>query len=286
VSKANQNFITKRYLGLVLSGAKNQKTALAVLEFYPKERKTFLLDTFDGLGAENDLSSDESLLQTLKEYNQNVAAVAVNVPQTLPPCIECVRKSCPMPHSCNVPAVKWMRDLSRKHSRGRSQEDKSKSFTPYTQRPVELWLKHEVLPELRTRSSPDIDETLGGTKAPLTARMQFLRRHLKGFPLFEVQPKLSVHILASRLGVPNRYTDTYRHLERGAYARAEILEKFIRELGLFIYDRDVRKLSQNLSAFDAFICALTVWLEGQEDCEEMPERFPDPLGWVLYPKLT
>jgi hypothetical protein len=276
-------FLTKRYLGLVLSGAKNQKTALAILESYPKENKTFLLDIFESMGAEEDRSSDEALLETIDEYKGNVAKLAVNVPQSLPPCIECTRKTCPMPTHCSVPSVKWMRELSKKHTKNQNSSD-GKEFTPYTQRPVELWLKYSVNPELKSRQTPDIDETFGGTKAPLSARMHFLRRHLK-VPLTEVHPKLTVQILASRFGLSQRLSESYRHLERGAHARAEILDLFSTELGLFIYDRDIRKLSQNLAAFDAFICALTAWIADQGDFERKPERFPDPNGWVLYPKL-
>src|SRR4051794_5559949 len=111
-----------RYLGLELAGAKNPKTAVATLEYYPKEGKVFLLDAYDRIvydrGDESGpRTGDEALLDLLEELKPGVPRIGVNVPLDLPPCVTCVRKTCPMPEKCNVPAVKWMREASRKASR-------------------------------------------------------------------------------------------------------------------------------------------------------------------------
>lgn len=277
-----------RYIGIELAGAKNNKTALAVLEHYPKEKKLFLLDLHDRISGvqskqgppSNDLAF-VNLIEDLRHEPSSSDAektqLGVNVPLELPPCITCTRKNCPMPSHCTVPSVKWMRQIHRKN-RGRD-------FTPYTQRPVELWLRHSVLPELPEWAEFEIDETLGGNRAPLTARMNFLKRHLANLPIIEVLPKLSMAILAVHLGIHRRIASTYRHLEQGGHSREEIIERLSEAHGLFIYERDVRKLTTSLAAFDAFICAYTALLAHHGKTEKAPNGFPHSSGWIHYPKL-
>jgi hypothetical protein len=281
MAESHQN--TKRYLGLELSGAKNQKTALAVLEFFVKEEKIFLLDVFDKIAPLEDENSDEALLGLIREENQGVATLAVNVPLTLPPCITCDRKQCSSSKGwkeCASPDVRWMKRFCRQTTRGKN---KTPIFTAYTQRPIELWIRYKVLPELPEESQFEVDETLGGNRAPLTARMHYLKKFLNEYPLIEVWPKLSVAMLCHHLGLPSRVASSYRHLDQGAHFREEILASFIENYDIFIYERDLRKLSISLTAFDAFICALTALLYDQGECVKIPKGFPAESGWVQYP---
>jgi hypothetical protein len=273
----------KRYLGLDLSGAKNAKTTIAVLEFYPKEKKIFLLDVHPGIGADGNATSDEALLETISDHADEHPdlKMGINVPLTLPPCIHCTRKSCPMPHSCSVPEVRWMRNSQGTVKRGARQKD---SFTPYTQRPIELWLKNEVLSRLPPRIRFEIDETLGGNKAPLTGRMHFLKFHLGKYEMHEVLPKLTVALLMPFLKISNRTLAQYRKLEGGVQARETIIERMSENLDIFIYDRDLKKITQNINAFDAFLCAYTVLLYDRNQCVSPPRGFPAQSGWVRYPK--
>jgi hypothetical protein len=265
----------KRYLGIDLSGAKNSKTALAVLEYFPREKKVFLLDVHLGIGADPEHDSDEVLVQTLQDHTDGVDdfKVGVNVPLTYPPCVRCPRKTCPLPKNCTVPEVKWMRNFYEKGGKG---------FTPYTQRPVELWLKQEVLAKIPERLRFELDETLGGNKAPLTARMIFLQHHLQDFQFVEVLPKLTVSLLIQKLKLNPRMVRVYRQLEDGAFARQTILERMTEHLDIFIYDRDVKKLTENLGAFDAFLCAYTALLSDLNACAPTPKNFA-PSGFILYP---
>lgn len=273
----------KRYLGLELTGAKNQKTALAVLEFFPKEGKTFLLDVQTGIGYDRDHDSDQVITETLLDHmDPKIESwVGANVPLTLTPCVECTRKTCPLPKHCTVPEVKWMRNHSPKNS-------PENFITPYTQRPVDIWIRNEVLPEIS--STPkfgvklDLDETLGSNKAPLTARMAMIKKHLPKIEFLEVMPKLTLAQLAIALKIPSRWTQTYRQLEDGIYAREMILEKLIEHFDLFIYERDLKKITQHLNAFDAFICALTVKLVDLGKTMNPPKGFPASSGWVHFPR--
>lgn len=273
-----------RYIGLELAGAKNNKTALAVLEHYPKEKKIFLLDLHDrisGTSTKQSLkSSDQALLDLIQELSQQEQAkihLGVNIPIELPPCIVCTRKTCPMPAQCTISAVKWMRKVTRK--------TKGREFTPYTQRPAEIWLKNMILSELPEWAQFEIDEALGGNRAPLTARMNFLKRHLTPIPIIEVLPKLTIAILAVQLGIHKRIASTYRHLELGSHSREEIIETLAEAHGVFIYERDVRKLSSSLAAFDAFICAYTALLANTGSTEKTPPGFPVSASWIHYPRF-
>jgi hypothetical protein len=276
---------SKGYLGLDLAGAKNERTALASIEFYPKERKIFLLDIYDRIVPKDDQTSDEALLEILNELKGGVAKLGVNVPLSLPPCVTCTRSHCPMPTHCTVPAVKYMRNLVKKASKSSTLRDRVRPFTPYTQRPIELFTRYQLLPNLKGPGF-EIDEALGGNKAPLTMRMGFLRRHLKDLTLVEVWPKYSVLALAGQAGVQKRLLSSYRHLEEGLQARTEILEALAEAGDIFIYDRDLKKLAHSLASFDAFICAYTALLSDQDLCEKIPAGYPASSGWSEFPKIT
>jgi hypothetical protein len=183
-----------------------------------------------------------------------------------------------------------MRTLQGRHS-GTTKKSTSKRnarikdyFTPYTQRPVELWLKNEVLPQLPQKIRFEIDETLGGNKAPLTGRMHFLKFHLENYEKHEVLPKLTIALLMPFLKLSNRILSQYRQLEEGVHARETILSRMSESLDIFIYDRDMKKITQNINAFDAFICAYTVLLYDRNECVPAPRGFPVASGWVRYPK--
>lgn len=269
------------YLGLELSGAKNEKTTLAVLEFYPREKKLFLLEIYERISGVEDESSDDALIHLLAELRPGAAMLTVNVPLTLPPCIPCTKAHCPTPAKCTVGAVKHMRETSRRSAR-KNKRKVANPFTPYTQRPIELWIKEEVMPEYDLEGTFEIDETLGGNKGPLTARMQYLNRHIK-LKTIETWPKLSTALLCQAMELPGRLYKEHRHLERGAHARAEILTALCRKADVFVYERDLRKISQSLGSFNAFICAFIGFLADQELCAQPPSSFPATSGWVYYP---
>lgn len=280
----------RRFLGLELAGAKNAKTALATLEVYEKESKIFLLDCFERVTAREKQSTDEALLELIDEHREGLAGIGVNVPLTLPPCILCTRKTCPTPARCTVPEVKWMREQSKRAIRSPEVSHSGirvLEFTPYTQRPVELWIRYNVLPQLPSKLRFEIDETLGGNRAPLSARMHYLQRHLKGVPLIEAWPKLTLGMLGLEYGIPEKSLQDYRSIESGAPARLEIIEHLTESMALFIYERDQHKLAENLTAFDAFLCALTACLASTGKTARNSARFfPDRFAWVEYPKTT
>ncbi len=271
----------RRYLGLDLSGAKNPKTALSALEYYPRERKIFLLDVYDRVLQLEDQTTDEALIELIRELTTPSTRLGVNVPMSLPPCFQC---KCKKPLECSSPAVKWVKKLTRRLGKVSSSRGiRVLPFTPYTQRPIEAFVRYSILPRLAEPLRFEIDETLGGNRAPLTARMRFLLPGLQDLHPVEVWPKLSVVLFAEELGLSRRVLQSYRQLESGIDARTEILERICQTQGVFIYDRDLKKLATSLAAFDSFVCAYTAWLSDMGLCQKEPAGFPAKSGWIAVP---
>jgi hypothetical protein len=269
----------KRFIGLDLTGAKNSKTTIAVLEFFPREKKLFVLDVQGGIGPEPEHSGDAVLTETLIEHAENHEnpILSVNSALTLPPCIQCTRKVCNK--ECASPEVKWMRTFAKNNGM-------SQTFTPYTQRPVELFLKHWITNHLPERLCFEIDETLGGNRAPLSARMNFLKRSLEDrFELQECHSKLSAVLLGLEFKIPHRVLERYRSLEEGVSAREDLLHQLMDRLNLFIYERDRKKLAEHLNSFDAFICATSAWIASERGQIKAPKGFLLSSGWITIPQL-
>lgn len=257
-----------RVLGLELAGAKNDKTALAVFEYFPQEEKTYLLHLYEGLGARGDLNADRVLLSILHESKGPNSVLCVNVPLQFPPCTRCELKACVTKGECQSPEAKWGQKIG--------------NFTPYTQRPVELWLKKEVVS--KHGLTLDVDETLGGARAPLTARMVHLLARLKGFEVIECVPKLTTMLLGKSKRVPKALLEDFRTLGKGARARADLLRSVLPSLGLYLGPHDLVRAARSLSAFDALFCGATGILFIRDRCVKPPRGFPVRSGWIQYPQ--
>jgi hypothetical protein len=271
-----------RYLGLVISGAKNDRSALSVLEYFPSEKKLFLLDVFDRVTAREHQTSDEALLELLHESMRGETVMGVHVPLSMPPCLGCSESAC-VSKGCISKEAHWMRLFSQEFES--TKKSRTKQPTAYTQRAVELWIRHQIIPELSEAARFEVDEALGGTQAPLTARMHYIKQRLHSdWTLFETWPKLSIACLTQELQLSRRTLASYRQLDDGVHARTEILERLIEKAGIFVYDRDLRKLGQSLSAFDSFICAFTALQSQLGHCHTRPQGFPKTAAWVQFPK--
>ncbi len=297
----------KHFLGLDLAGAKNNKTSVAAIEYYPREKKSFLLEIYEKIdthrlpespskNARIHSSQDAALVALLQSLTQNspleTFTLGANVPLQLPPGLISTlqselsqgQTSSRSPSLLMSSSLRWMEKKTQLWSK-KWNDPKILEFTPYTQRAVELWIRYEVLPLLPTSHRFEIDEALGGNKAPLTARMAYLIPLLPKIKQIEVWPKLSTAILSQNGKLPRRVIQSYRKLEEGIHSREVILEHLTQTSGLFIYERDIRKLTQHLSSFDAFICAFTALLEDLGETEPRPKGFPTHSNWVGFPRL-
>ncbi|MBI2604603.1 MAG: DUF429 domain-containing protein [Deltaproteobacteria bacterium] len=274
-----------RYLGLSLGGAKSDHTCLTVIDHYRRQDKAFVVDVFEGIGPQksgpqghrHEITADQVILELVGEHQPGIRVLAVDAPLTLPPCLPSCEPSCEGYERCKQPTVRWMRSQYRK---AKETHPKLKHFTPYSQRPVDLYFRYR-------HPQDDVfqDETMGANLAPRAVRMQYLKGHLKDIGLIEVWPKLALFYLQKPLGMNRRDFLNYRDLDKGVHVRERILESVVERSRVFIYDRDHRKYIHSMPAFDSFVCA---WVALQYGCgRAMKFRGDVPVdsGWVQIPEL-
>jgi hypothetical protein len=190
----------KRFLGIELGGSR--RTAVAALDYFEAERKVFLAEVFSPVGRGGEESPDDALVRTVNSLEG--AGIGVDAPLSLPPCVECGEPRCPGVRLCPREPVRWMRAEAERLKWGRLP-------TPYTQRPVDFllrgkWQEEAIVPF-------PVDESFGSARAPLAARMRYLKRHLHCEELVEVHPRLSLGLFASWYGLSHREVRRSRDLE-------------------------------------------------------------------------
>lgn len=262
---------SKQFLGVALSGGKADKTCLAFIDYFPRQKKIVLKHVDERLRADEDISADLILYDEICKNSPEI--LAYNVPLTLPKCMSC-RLSCPGYEVCDQEEILWMWDHHRKlEKEGRSR----KVFTPYTERCVEQYLATELEEPFH------LQHALGANMAPLTARAHFLNRRLKTKTI-EVFPRLSLWRIGRSLQIQKSYLRFHKHQLGGDEARHGILQEFVRRKFVFMYEQDVRLMTRNADAFDAFLCALTAVLKYNGMCEDRPQDFPKKEGWIEVPQ--
>lgn len=256
-----------------MSGGKNARTVIAVVDYYPEPNKLILSQLVESIKSEEEVSADDILLESLKALKPEI--IAVDVPLSLPRCVTCQLK-CPGVSSCKQSHIKWFWKYFREN---REKKKTLKLFTPYTQRPVEAWMSQ--LEEEAFHPS----DALGANVAPLSARMQFLLRRMPGVKVIEVFPKLSLWRIGLQHSIMKRYLRFHKHSVDGDKARLHILNKLVDQGALFLYHQDMAKLIQNGHGFDSLICALTAQLEFLGKTEARPKDFPQEDSWIAIPTL-
>ncbi|MEQ1878245.1 MAG: DUF429 domain-containing protein [Bdellovibrionia bacterium] len=253
-------------------GGKNDRTTLAVLEYYPQHKKLFLSQLFEKIKTENDVSADQILIEQIQSFNPGIQWLAIDVPLDLPKCLRCPLK-CPGYEKCKEPEIQWM---WKQHRDRKESRKNTRLFTPYTQRCAELYFASELEEPFH------LPEALGANIAPLTARSLFLQKRLK-VPMIEVFPALSFWRLGRALGVPKKLLQTQGRMLRQHEAREQFLNALIEKRVVFVYQQDVQRLAENKDAFNAFLSALTAFLHSRDQCEHRPRGFPEDETWVKFP---
>lgn len=259
-----------RFVGISLSGGKNDKTCLTSLEYYPQHKKIFLKDIKDKIPNEDEISQDKYLLEILNKKDKSLKYVAIDSPLEMPYCLTHI---CPGVEKCKAATTKWHWAHYRKTKR---KKKNLKLFTPYTERCVERYINYDLEERF------EIPEALGANKAPLTARSLYLKNKIKK-DLIEVFPKLTVWRIGSQLKLSKTDMRNYRHSVHGVECRSRFLQSLIERDILFIYHQDLQKLIDNPNAFDSMVCAFTAFLKHLGQCEKPPKGFPLQEGWVEFP---
>lgn len=264
-----------RFAGVALGGGKTDKTAVAVLEYYPDQKRIFLRSLRDKISSRGETSADEMLLEVLTEEEKSLSLIAFDAPLALPKCIPCELR-CPGVEKCREPEIKWIREIHKKRAKNKRP---NKMFTPYTERAVEIYIANE----LEEAFHPS--HALGANAAPLTARAHFLKRRLSGNTI-ECFPKLSLWRIGLALGIQKSYLRFHKHSVDGDEARLHILKALIEREIAFIYQQDLRTMIENNVAFEAFISALTAFLKFRGQTERRPPGFPKSESWIEFPTQT
>ncbi len=265
-----------RVLGLELGGAKNTRTTLAEFEVYPKDKRAFLVKFHEGIGPAGTESGDEKLIDLIGSIE--APTIGVHAPLSLPPCFECDSSKCQKKQRCQSSDVKWMEQFSKKN--------KLNFPVGYTQRPIDLYLREAIIRKLEPRAQFDLDDAFGGSRAALTARARFLQKRLPSIEWMETLPKLTASVLAERLGVPLRHLANYRDLDRGVYARRELVSAFCQALNLFVYEKDALRMEESLLCFDAFLSGLSVVRKLCDDSAPLPRVLKFSPHWLVFPEVT
>ena len=261
---------SNRFLGLELGGNRSQRTSLVVIEYFTENNKAFVVEILHPLRKKN-INVDREIIELINA--QSFQKMGINAPLTLPPCTTCKLK-CPGAEDCKVPQVSWMRNLLKQ---------KKKQVFPYLQRPVdllekEIWSKEQAC-------LIHVDETLGAGRAPLAARVSYLKRHFNQ-AMIEVNPRLALASIAPWFKISARELRLYRDVEGGIENRLSILEKLTAETRfsipkMFFYQSDLNEMAKNINSFDAFFAALMALFSERDLLEEAD--FDESWGWIAKP---
>ena len=180
-------------------------------------------------------------------------------------------------------SIRWMHKEAKKQKL-----PAQKAPTPYTQRPIDIFLRTRVQPLFSM--DLQVEETLGSARAPLTARMQYLQSVLSEYNFLETNPRLTLLTLSKWFSIGRREVRRYKDLESGTTCRFRILEAMEMDLKkhkipqLFLYELDKITISKNLDLFYAFLNAL-VAVYSKNNLLLKPEKdFQEDWGFIAIPK--
>lgn len=276
-----------RFAGVALGGGKTERTAVAVLEYYPESKRIFLRALRDKIKSEGLVSSDEALVNFLMVEEVGLEMIAFDAPLQLPKCVRC-DLICPGFEVCRLPEIRW---LWSEHEAREKKKRPNKVFTPYTERCAEV----SIANHLEEPFHPP--HALGANAAPLAARAHFLARRITQKrvwnpaktestepELIEVYPKLSVWRIGRDLKVPKSHLRFHRHAVDSDESRHYFIKQLIEREIAFIYQQDLKTLIESPQAFDAFVSALTAFLKYRGQTASRPAGFPKDEIWIEFPE--
>lgn len=272
-SDINRNSKIIRFIGISLAGGKSDKACVAVLEYYPDNKKIFLSRLFEKIKSDEKISGDLKIHELIDQNQDSTKFVAFDTPWRLPNCITCTLK-CPGFENCRLPHIEWMwhhQDDKLKKKRPK------KLFTPYTQRCIEMYLQTEL------EETFVLHHALGSNSAPLLARASFIQRRVK-IDCVEVYPTLTLWRLGKALGVMKSHLKNHRAAFGGDEARAQFLLSLNKNDIAFIYNQDMKQMVENNHAFEAFLCGFTAYLKFKGLTEKRPKDFPENEDWIEFPQ--
>lgn len=246
---------------------------MAVLEYYPENKKIFLSRLFEKIKSDETISGDLKIHELILQNANTLKYVAFDTPWKLPNCITCQLK-CPGYENCHVPHIEWM----WRHQEDRLKKKRPKKlFTPYTQRAVEMYFATEL------EETFHLHHALGANTAPLLARAAFIQRRLP-VECIEAFPKLTLWRMGKALNMMKSQITDHRAAFGGDESRAQFIQALNDNNIAFIYHQDAKNMVENNHAFEAFMCGLTAFLKYRNLNEKRPKGFPSNEDWIEFPQ--
>jgi predicted nuclease with RNAse H fold len=261
-----------RFAGVALGGGKTDKTSVAILDYFPDQKRVFLRSLREKVAGKHapkpgdEITADEALLSVLNVEEDDLEIIAFDVPLSLPVSIGGTKKD-------EERVLAWMRKL---HAQRSSDKRPNKMFTPYTERAAEIYIANALEEPFHP------SHALGSNHAPLTARAQYLKKRLKQ-TLIETYPKLTLWRIGQALQIQKSYLRFHRHAVDSDEARLHILKTLVEKEIAFIYQQDLKTMVENNIPFEAFLCALTAFLHYRGQTEKRPRDFPKTEAWIDFP---
>ena len=261
-----------RFIGISLAGGKSDKACVAMLEYYPENKKLFLSRLFEKIKSDEKVSGDLKIHELIEQNLATTKYVAFDTPWKLPNCLTC-KKKCPGYESCHEPHIEWM--WHQQNDKFKKKRPK-KLFTPYTQRAVEFYLQTELEEKFI------LHHAMGANSAPLLARAAFIQRRLTA-DCIEVYPKITLW----RLGQSLNLMKSHLRDHKAAFGSDEAREHFLQSLNennlAFVYNQDMKQMIENNHAFEAFLCGYTAFLKYKNLTVKRPKNFPVNEDWIEFP---
>jgi len=270
--------------GIHLSGPNSGKTSLVILSRATGtiDQPFEVLQVYEKIATFGTLFSDDRLVDIL-DKNGPFAAVFVDCPLSLPPCVACQRPICPGVMSCEDVSVAWMMSMSQK-----SRHKKSRRTRPLNPQSQRLWDVLQTVSGEGDRPEP----TYSANLAPLVTRARTLQRRLNGLkpPLIlrETNVPHALDAWQQTLSLPEDVRLSYRNFERGQEVREAIVKSW--------RDRGMLKLKEpqaalwhpmirgSVEVFHALTTALVSAAFVSQKTVFPPTSFTGDEGWVYLPK--
>ncbi len=262
-----------RFIGVSLAGGKSDKACVAILEYYPENKKLFLSRLFEKIKSDERISGDLKIHDLINQNEESTKYVAFDTPWNMPYCMSCSLK-CPGYENCKVSHIEWM---WRHQDEKQKKKKPKKLFTPYTQRCIEMFFQTELEEKF------NLHHALGANSAPLLARAHFIQRRI-GVSCVEVYPALTLWRIGKLLGVMKSHLKSHRAAFGGDEARAQFLLSINEKDIAFIYNQDMKQMVDNNHAFEAFLCGFTAYLKYKGLTEKRPKDFPEQEDWIEFPQ--
>lgn len=261
-----------RFIGISLAGGKSDKACVAILEYYPDNKKLFLSRLFEKIKSDEQISGDLKIHDLIEQNLSTTKYVAFDTPWKLPNCLTC-KKKCPGYENCHEPHIEWM--WHHQNDKFKKKRPK-KLFTPYTQRAVEFYLQTELEEKFT------LHHAMGANSAPLLARAAFIQRRLHA-DCIEVYPKITLWRLGQSLNLMKSHLRGHKAAFGGDESREHFLQSLNENNLAFVYNQDMKQMIENNHAFEAFLCGYTAFLKYKNLTVKKPKDFPVNEDWIEFP---